>query len=157
MCVCTPWNSVHCRVRTLPCIFARVCVYARYVLFACCLTSRGRPCLGRMSSCSLIGLSHGGGRGGMEWWWWGVAGSTGCFSTWKTNYPPFTSRTATYLSHPPSVSPSPALFSIFWVRLFDHAATVQMLAVIRDCLRGWITRYYYYYYRRAHSGQSEQA
>ena len=67
-CVCTPWNSVHCR--TLPCIFACVCVYAWYVPFACCLTSRGRPCPGRMSSCSLIGLSHGGGRGGMEWWWW---------------------------------------------------------------------------------------
>lgn len=35
----------------------------QHISFAFCLTSRGRLCLDRMSSCSLIGLSHGGGWG----------------------------------------------------------------------------------------------
>lgn len=104
----------------------------------------------------------------VTWWWtrrYGVVvgvcvcggGSTGCFSTWETHYPPLTSRTATYLSHPPSVCPSPALFSILWVRLFEHAATVQKLAVIRDRLRGRITCCYYYCYYRALAGSSRHA
>lgn len=56
-----PLNSAH-YLGTLSCVLLNVCSW--YISFAWCATSRGWLCLGRMSSCSLIGLSHVGVWGG---------------------------------------------------------------------------------------------
>lgn len=60
---------VHVSVRPLVCVAlcAHVWPCALLHLTAFYLTRRGRPCLDRMSSCLLIGLSHGGGWACVGW------------------------------------------------------------------------------------------